>query len=265
MLAHLIVLYAAAAAKVRNLVAFGDSLTDNGRGNEITSAFGVPFPNSYFNNRLSNGPTYIEVIASKRNISLINEAISGATTSDAVIPGFLGDITIPGGFIPIPAKLLKNPSTLTTVWSGGNDAFNTANPFFNLTRTGDFFAKAQYDNWAALANAGSTKILTIQLARTTAFNIAFGNELFKQAAIEIYDMSEVVIPINENPAAFGFEKGPTDVCCVLCATGLPPAGRAVICENPDKWILYDDIHPTAEMHRRYAAGLDAFIAKKFGY
>ncbi|KAI8839871.1 hypothetical protein BC829DRAFT_403590 [Chytridium lagenaria] len=277
-------------AAVEEIVSFGDSLTDNGAGNKITSALGIPFPNSYFNGRLSNGPTYIEVVAEKRKLPLVNNAISGATTNDVVVKGFLGDITIPGGHVLIPgvntqiasyvavpeqkAILAKN-TTLTTIWSGGNDNFNNANPFFKLGKTGDYFAKPQYDNWVALANAGSTKILTILLARTTPFFNAFGDEIIAQAAnfkknfpnvqLEIYDMGEVFLPIIADPIAAGFEKGPTDVCCVLCSTGLPPVGRATICANPDKWMLYDDIHPTAEMHRRYAAGLDAFIAAKFGY
>ncbi|KAJ3216412.1 hypothetical protein HDU67_009466 [Dinochytrium kinnereticum] len=292
-----LLLASSAAASINTIVAFGDSLTDNGNAKALLAAVGIPFPNTFFEGRSSNGLTYIEVVANAYNVNLINRAVAGATTNDKIIQGFLGDITVPGGFLPVPGvdaqidayiketpktdkpcdksspvRVLRDPSTLVTIWAGGNDFLN--NQGRRLNRTGDYFATANYDNWAALAKAGTKNILNIISARGSPFEDAYGNEVIKQAKrfladfsnvrLELFEMSTVTLPIVADIKAAGFDHGFDEICCTDCITGLPPFGKATVCANPDKWMNYDGIHPTAELHRRYAKGVEAFIASKFG-
>ncbi|KAI8839870.1 hypothetical protein BC829DRAFT_420933 [Chytridium lagenaria] len=278
---------------IRTIVAFGDSLTDTGRATQITAAANFPAPGfafpplPYASGRFTNGPTYIQVMAANKNLTVINEAVGGATTNDAVAFGFLGDFRTPGRFVKVPgvntqiaefknstkAPILCKPNTLALVWSGANDNFN--NQRFGLNQTGDFFAKASYENWVSLSSIGTRNILTILPARLGAFENQFGDEIIAQAnrfrhahprvRLEIYDSSAVIVPVAQNPAAFGFDFPITASCCSSCTSGLPPIGSAVVCANPDKWVTWDNVHPTAASHRLLAAGVEAFIGERFGF
>ncbi|KAJ3112542.1 hypothetical protein HDU96_004426 [Phlyctochytrium bullatum] len=279
--------------KVSTLLAFGDSLTDSGRGREITSKANIGFTapsDAYFDGRFSNGPTWVENVATSKNAKLINRAVGGATTSDKNLVGFIGDLAnitrrvlVPGvdtqiaeyiGFASSgdreAAATLCRPSTLATIWIGGNDKLQTE--FFKLNQTGDFYAKPNLDHWKALANAGVTKILQILSARTTPFDAAYNDEVVKLAEtfrkefpavkLEIMDASAVFLPILADPKSGGFSFPSTEVCCKECFKG--KAG-AQICSNPDEYLIWDDVHPTAAVHRLMGKAVTEFIETKFGF
>ncbi|KAJ3112543.1 hypothetical protein HDU96_004427 [Phlyctochytrium bullatum] len=276
---------------IRTIVNFGDSLSDTGNAFKLTTEKGlkpsVP-SDAYPTGRFTNGPVYIEVFAKSRNLRLLNSAIGGATTSDKVVQGFLGNITAgPQFYVNVSGVdtqireftssltnriVLSLPTTLVTMWSGGNDKLD--NEKFGLGKTGDFFAKANYDNWAALAQAGARNILTMLSPRLSAFENAYDEETIAQAArfrtdfprtrLELFDMSGPTFGVLANLTGSGFEFGVDKFCCPLCFTGLPPGGKATVCENPDKYVLWDEIHPSAEMHRRFAAAVEDFVSGIWG-
>ncbi|KAI8839868.1 hypothetical protein BC829DRAFT_436011 [Chytridium lagenaria] len=291
---------ASAGPGINTIVAFGDSLTDNGKSSLLCAATNFPFPgfafppSSYYKGRFTNGLTYIEVITKRRRVHLINEAVSGATTSDAILQSYLGDYSTPGAFILVPgidtqikqfvasnqSSVLKSPKTLVTILAGGNDELN--NGRFKFNRTGDFYAKSYAANWAMLAEAGVKNILTIIPASLGWFEIMYAKELVSQAEtfrksfpnvrLELFDLSDVIVPIVTDFKTYGFEHGLFEICCENCVYGLPPLGIAKVCANPEKWLIYDGLHPTAEAHRRFAlgvngtgGGIDGFIDKTFGF
>ncbi|KAJ3112544.1 hypothetical protein HDU96_004428 [Phlyctochytrium bullatum] len=276
---------------IRTVVAFGDSLSDAGRARKLTTDKGLKPTapsDAYPTGRFTNGPTWVEVFAKNRSLCLYNQAIGGATTSDKVVQGFLGNLTAgPQFYVNVSSVnaqiaeytssftnriLLSLPTTLVTIWVGANDKLN--NDRLKIGKTGDFFAKAAYDNWAALAKAGTKNILTLVSPRLSAFDNAYNDETFAQAArfrtdfpktrLEVLDMTPTILSVLQNVTAAGFEFGVNRVCCPLCNTGLPPLGKATVCSNPEKYVLWDEIHPSAKIHERFAATVEDLVGSVWG-
>lgn len=78
-------------SKISQIIAFGDSYSDNGEAKRISTeivnssskpdeAYIKPSDNIYWNNRYSNGKTAVEVFAENLNLPLKNYAVGGATT-----------------------------------------------------------------------------------------------------------------------------------------------------------------------------------------
>ena len=55
-----------------------------------------------------------------------------------------------------------------------------------------------------------------------------------------------------NPGAFGFEN-PTDSCVANLASGVCNPG------NWDKWVFWDEVHPTTSTHRILGSGFAAAV------
>ncbi len=113
------------------ILAFGDSLSDNGiyqwypggtPGNTNSSDI-------YGFRRFSNGPVWVEYLATSMGAGLLDMAYGGATTgwdnpaAGFSITGLQWQVaTYQSTFLNIP------PATLITVWAGGNDMFNARDP-----------------------------------------------------------------------------------------------------------------------------------------
>ena len=76
----------AAAGAPAAVIAYGDSLSDNGN---LFKATGQPGP-PYFQGRASNGPVAVELLAADLGIPLLDYAFGGATTG-------IGNHLDPGG------------------------------------------------------------------------------------------------------------------------------------------------------------------------
>ena len=68
--------------RTSTLVVFGDSLSDNGN---LFDLIGIPQPPAW-EGRVSNGPTYVEQLASFLHMRLDDRAFAGAEASDASPP-----------------------------------------------------------------------------------------------------------------------------------------------------------------------------------
>ncbi|KAJ3108363.1 hypothetical protein HDU97_001488 [Phlyctochytrium planicorne] len=277
-----------AAPGIKRIVVYGDSMSDNGNSYALLSSLGTPKPAPpYYKGRFTNGPNYVDYFARLRRVLLKNYAFGGATTSDKVLKGFLGDYQS-GNYVPMPgvdtqivtylktrgSKIdrKKANSTLHIIWAGGNDERD--NEIMGLGKTGDYYAKASYKNYQLLAKNGAKNILQILFAPLTPFEYQYSEEtkkqvtLFKQnypnIKIEYYDIVEVVAPVLQNMAAYGFEHGMSEACCPGCSS-FSSSGTPAACPDPEKWILWDGLHLTTRAAELLAKGVDAFIAKTFGY
>lgn len=129
--------------KYNQIVAFGDSFTDGGKGAWTISNHTWPLVSYYSGHRFSNGKVWVQELSSLLRIPLLDKAIGGATTNNTLLQGFTG----PNSSIPVPSTLdqvalyLESSSfkkhdvakTLFVVGGGGNDAFfgfgdNTVTP-----------------------------------------------------------------------------------------------------------------------------------------
>ncbi|KAJ3108364.1 hypothetical protein HDU97_001489 [Phlyctochytrium planicorne] len=275
------------APGIKRIVVYGDSLSDNGNALTLTTTLGMPIPASpYYKGRFTNGPNYIDYFARLRRVLLKNYAFGGATTNDKVLKGYLGDYNS-GNYIPIAGvdtQILtylktrgskidrkKANSTLHLMWIGGNDKADNEN--MGKGQTGDYYAKANYKNWQLLAKNGAKNILNLVSAPLATFDYQYGEELKKQVGlfrtnypnvkIEYYEMVEIIGLILQNPASYGFEHGMTEACCPNCLAFNPTS--VTVCPDPEKWIIWDGLHPSTKTHEIFAKAVDAFIAKTFGY
>jgi cholinesterase len=231
------------------LVAFGDSLSDNGNAG-----------------RFSNGPVWVERLAKGLGLPLrpsraggTNHAVGGARAAGgpnellAQVRGYLAER---GG--------RADPRALHTVWAGGNDLL-AAGFAPDPEAAGRDAAAAVGEAVAALAAAGARTVLVPNLPdigmtpalrsvgpaaaaearrRSLAYDDALARALDRaearhpRTAILRLDVRALAERVLADPGAAGF-RNLTEPC-----QGLPS------CEGA---LFWDPIHPTTQAHARLAA------------
>ncbi len=242
---------------------FGDSLSDQGRLFALTNQ---QFPRDppHFQGRRSNGHVWIEDLAPRLGLSVTlanNYSVSGATTGIANsnesslgtdLPGlrdelnqFLGDLN------GAPA----DSNALYIVWAGANDFF------LPLGSPTAFVAQAMTNLTTVLTSlhtAGARHVLVMNLpdigitpfgrtsgqsGQLTSLSSVFNTALEDAIAGLDFDVALVdnfrgLRQIVADPAAFGFTNVTSS-----CLNGTTVVG------NPDEFLFWDNVHPTAAGHR----------------
>ena len=266
------------------LVVFGDSLSDNGNLFALTS--GTRPPGSiYWQGRFSNGRVFTELLGFDATgfgttAGSVNYAFGGARTDAAMSP--------PGMQVQLQAYLLNGgtfgSNDLVSVLGGANNLFQRLTQFASLPPAQQAVTNPQgYVQPTALAaaadinfivnsvaGAGAGTILVSNLPRLgitpqfnqgpaaalspladfagTSFNSALSAGLFGVAAanpnsnIILMDLYKISDPLAGNPGAFGLTNA-TDACF----------NGVTVCANPDGYLYWDGVHPTAAGHRLIAA------------
>lgn len=243
---------------------FGDSLSDTGRLFEATS---LP-PEPYFEGRVSNGTLWIEELSETLNLTYnpdTNFAVAGATSGAINVNG---DDLI-GVQQQLDNYLNNNPiadaDALYVVWAGAND-FSESVP--DITKSISNIVTVV----GKLRQHGAKHILVPNLppldktpraitggtsALLAPVISAFNQNLAQQLAA--LDVIQVDIP-----TAFEIFKTPKVVT--------PPLGNLknmteacfdfkTICDNPDQYFYWDDLHPTTVGHKAIALVFFAAIAE----
>jgi phospholipase/lecithinase/hemolysin len=262
----------AAAGPFSELVIFGDSLSDVGN---IAQATGGIYPGQYYyNNRFSNGPVYAEALAIGLELPTTvrstaggdNFAYGGAKTS--------GTGGLEGLFIrdideqvdQYLATRTTDPGALFVVFAGSNDLVggqaNISVPINNLADDiGRLIADGARNflvpNLPLLGHTprynGNPSTLATYNTRTQQFNAALSTMLDGLAlnhpaiALHRFDTAGLFNQALSNPAAFGF----TNVT-QPAAPGIQPGASSYntsqIAPNPNEYVFWDDLHPTAAVH-----------------
>nr|AIG56452.1 secreted protein [Achlya hypogyna] len=253
------------------MVSFGDAMSDAGNGAAVISKGAIPSV-AYYRGRFSNGPTYNEVIARDLGIPLRSYAVGGATSSDAIAPGYLhhGNATlrVPGLDTQVATYVATSDvadvaSTLITLWSGASDE-----AISDARTSGAAFADAQYDQWVVLAKTGARNLLAVVPPPQTPFLQDYGQRMQANAVVfrlehgdarlVLYELPALIAGFLLAPASYGFAHGPDDVCCTACM------GNAIVCDDPDAYLTWDSAgHPTARVHQLIGADAVAFIKTVF--
>jgi phospholipase/lecithinase/hemolysin len=234
-----------------NVVAFGDSLSDNGNLYRLT--YGA-FPNSnYFEGRFSNGPVWVEYLAMNLGAVLDDFAYGGASTSDGIffIPSLKEQIAI--------WQVQDNASQdLFSVWAGANDYLLS------------FSADAQkavsnvLDGLETLADSGATQVLLLNLpdigltpeflaetaeaqAEATAYSLEFNQGIAQSIVsfsgdhpgmvIYFLDVYGLFKKLLADPQIYGFQN----------ATDISP-DFGVDYQNGGGYVFWDGVHPTTQAH-----------------
>lgn len=275
------------ASGYSDLFVFGDSLSDVGNTQAATSStFFFVYPGSYYyQGRFSNGPVYSELLSQQLGLGTLtrssaggdNFAYGGAKTS--------GTSGISGAFINDLGEQVDDytinrngdPNALYIMWAGANDLFdgqlNMSIPVGNIT--GDL--EQLYDDGARqflvlnLPKLGATPAYNSTAAsrddwnnRTLAFNTTLASgldqleNLLADISIKRFDIEALFDQALADPTEYGL----TNVAD-SAAPGLEPGAFFYdddnIVANPEDYLFWDEVHPTATMHAALANAIFDFL------
>ncbi len=239
------------AAAFTNVVAYGDSLSDN--GNLFAFDGGTFPPPPYYMGRMSNGPVAVEDLAASLHVPLLDFAWIGATTgigniADGGNQTTLGTFGLPG-MLPqyLNTANQVSPNSLVVVWGGANDFLsngfsqNTAN--LAVSDILSIVAQLQAQGVSHILVPGLPDLgLTPEFlgnSDATALSVYFNQLLLAglPSGAKYFDSFGLLHQIVADPAAFGFTNVNTP-----CFDGVN------VCSNPDEYLFWDDFHPTERGH-----------------
>ena len=255
----------AAAQSYSRLFVLGDSLSDD--GNLYKAVFGLYPPSPpYYKGRFSNGPVWVENLAPKLGLTFnaaTDYAYGGAETGSANAGSGLPGMKQQSDSL-LKAYPAGDPAALYIVWGGGNDyldgATDTMTPVNNLVGYVKALAATGARNFVVpnlpdlgrapgSRNTASAASLT-QRAVSHNANLAAALQTLRTQLptcnIVLFNVYAEFNRILANPAAYGFTNT-TDQA--MQATGA----------NPDTYLFWDDVHPTAAAHRLIAADAYALL------
>ncbi|MCP4994350.1 MAG: SGNH/GDSL hydrolase family protein [Gammaproteobacteria bacterium] len=245
------------------LVVFGDSLSDNGNLFAVTGGAVPPSP-FYWEGRSSNGPVWAENMATSLGVTLRDYAIAGATTGTSNV----WDDDFGASFGGLQTQVNDyatggaiNTSALHVIWAGSNnfltiptDPYAAAMQAVTEIVTSVMFLDSLGVTNIAVANLpdlGRTPRLAGTLYAGAATELSMGVNTALGAAldslpIELFqvDIFALFDQVFTDPASFGINNT-SDACLDIYTYAM--------CANPDEYAFWDDIHPTAAVHRILAA------------
>jgi phospholipase/lecithinase/hemolysin len=252
------------ASDFSNIVAFGDSLSDNGNIFNIDPA-ACP-AEKYYQGRFSNGLVWVDYLAQADylNATLINKAYGGAWTSGDNPPGLIEQVT---AFIN--ASTLP-PNALFTIWIGGNDFLDGSSDFNksadNVKTALDALATFGVESILILnlpdlgaipLNNGDPQKSAVATVLTEGYNNALKDNVddFKteNPAITVYymDIYALFQDFSANPGKYGLSNVDS-----ICPNFLVDDEF----DNDDGHLFWDAIHPTTEVHEELAVRAKALVA-----
>jgi phospholipase/lecithinase/hemolysin len=280
----------ARAGSIDAIYAFGDSLSDVGNVYAFTGGTipGAPYVNGQF----SNGPVWVQGLASGLGLAPLTPSLLGGTdyafgTAETGPTAFntsnpAADLTGPTGQLAqfVASHPSADPNSLYTIWIGSDDLFDIlagANPLDYATDIG--ISVNNVDSAiSALAALGAKNFLIAtvpDLGKTPAaiaggpaaqaalsgLAAAFDTALVNSAValanlhslnLSILDSYSLVDAIVANPGFYGF----TDVThpCVTGAVNyVGGTACAATTAAQNQYLFWDAIHPTSAAHAIFAA------------
>jgi phospholipase/lecithinase/hemolysin len=256
------------AASFSSLVAFGDSLTDTGRLYKLSSGSIPPSP-PYYQGRASNGPLWIDYVASDLHLSVENLAMGGAKTGndnlfDNIVPGTEGLLEEVDTFRN--SHSAADPNALYTIWAGAdnflpeNNSLPSQSSMAILQAVNDLttamsdlnalgarqFLVFNMPDFGLTPRAREAELSTPATEISASFNTAFNQALNGWLALHPentliqLDTFKLLNEVVANPSSFGFTNV-TDACLNIQALSL--------CNNPNQFLFWDDVHGTTATHR----------------
>lgn len=246
------------AAKFDEMYVFGDSLSDVGNVFEITKGDTPPSP-PYFRGRYSDGPVWVEYLAPKLGLtsnSDTNFAFGGATTGGpkGTSAGLLAQIE---RFTATNSS--ANPNALYIVWAGANDylsgATDSTTPINNLATAVKSLSAVGAKNIvvvnlpdlgelpATRTSQRSDSLTELTKKHNSGLAVSLNNlrqELSSDIKIIYVDVNSRFNQVIDDPEKFGF----TDVTN-------PCLSNESICDRPNEYLFWDDIHPTTAAHKLF--------------
>ena len=264
--------------KFTNLFVFGDSYCDVGNVAIATSGTPKPRPDpnlGYFNGRFSNGPLWVDHIASYLGLKLA-PALAGGT--DYAFAGAW--VTAPANGVPsVPQQVQMylqatggkaDPDALYFLDGGGNDIVETTTG--NPSVLGYQIAAGLADSEHMLRNAGARhfiipNLFNVGLLPVASDHVAFAadasasanfwlkkllrfDEALPRVQILRIDVDSLMNAVVKDQTHFGFVN--VKDACLSETTGL--------CMDPDHNFFWDPYHPTTFGHAFFAVIIENALA-----
>jgi phospholipase/lecithinase/hemolysin len=263
------------------IYSFGDSLSDVGNVFTYTSIPGngpvQPAP-PYVDGQFSNGPVWVQDLATKLGLPPLTPSLIGGTDY-----AWGGATT---GYAPTDNPLAPVPTLTQQIATFGPHAPSSAlytfsigaNDLFGILGTPGL-SGAQAENLAAgaaavvatdagtLESEGAKDLVLFDVpdlgvtpgvtaegpaasAAATALSAYFDQQVLsdlapvEHAGLKVFDLNTYTLidEVVSNPAPYGFSNV-TDPCYVG-----PFTGGGTVCSNPNSYLFWDDVHPTAAGH-----------------
>jgi len=274
----------AAAGPFSNLVVFGDSLSDVGN---IAQAPFINEPGPYYwNGRFSNGPVYAETLATGLGLPALTRstasgndfAYGGAQTTGTGFPDNLFVQDIDDQVSKYLGSRTANATTLYALFAGANDLLggqtNMSVPVNSLQSSMNRLITAGARNFVVfnLPPLGNTpryntnpSTLSLYNSRSQQFNSALSTMLDgvqsnnPAVTIKRFDTTALFNEALANPQLLNLTNVTSSA-----APGLSPGDTTYdtsrIVPNPNQYLFWDDLHPTAAVHLILAhQALDLFL------
>lgn len=267
---------APAVAAFSDLVVFGDSLSDV--GNIASATFGSQPGPFYYNDRVSNGPVYSELLATQLGLGPLSRSTAGGnnfayggaqTTGTGGIEGFfIHDID--EQVDTYVAERTADADTLYVLYAGANDLVNGQTdmsiPVGSLTSSIEDLIDhgARHFLVPNLPRLGVVPRFNGDPIQAAAMNSA--SDDFNAALATALDVLETSQPetmfirfdvaalfdnIQADPTSFGFSNV-TDPAAPGLGVGDSSYDTSQIVAEPDTYLFWDDLHPTTVAHEKLA-------------
>ncbi|QJB44053.1 putative Ig domain-containing protein [Dolichospermum flos-aquae] len=245
----------------KNLVIFGDSLSDTGNAYKASGNTFPPSPN--YQGRLSNGLIWVDYFAPDlqfTNQSIQNYAFLGANTG---VSNTFGQITVPGLLTQIQQFKTLNTNSigkdgLYVIWAGANDFLNLAtDPTQAVTNAVTNISSAI----TTLAGLGAKEIVVGNLSDLGATPLSIANNNVANArAISIGFNAALTQALTNLEPALNVDLSLVDIFGLSTAFQTNPANykftnitqpliTVTTPVNPDQYAFWDDVHPTTRLHQ----------------
>lgn len=264
------------------IYAFGDSLSDV--GNDYSVSLGtVPVSPPYDNGRFSNGPVWVEDLATGMGLSAPTPSLRGGNdfayggAYTGTIPGHTANPSdLPYQLVQFKAEVPHpQAGALYTVWIGSNDVINALGPGHNDLATVNAAVGNEMQFISGLVQDGASTILVANvpdlgktpsaLASGAAYQaqgslVSSYYDALLQVDLATYGLFHPAVHLDvlntyglldaaiADPAAFGF----TNVTTPLWSGNLTSASSGQLATTDPKaaagYLFFDGLHPTAAAH-----------------
>ena len=267
---------------VERLIAFGDSLSDIQNMYAI-SQWKAPQNPTWFLGRFSNGPVWVERLASALDLPLYDWAIGGAAGHrEIILPGLRQQIASWLTYTrDDPAY--RPERTLFTLWVGGND-------LISYHRTPARVVDDMQASLQQLIAHGARRLLVLNLpdlgrapiaqarglsakltAQTDMYNgllatmVSTLQQTYGAAvSLQLFDTHALFNDIIAHPANYQIDNISDNCLAIKPASKLPwpyllRHASSPACANADRYLFWDPLHPTARTHAILAEHVIALL------